>query len=219
MGAFSRDKGASRVCHDCGLGKPVEEFARSRECAGGIGWQCKPCRAVRWQTYAVRKRLEREAIPRVVPIPGNWKDVPGVAYAVSDDGRVWTYRHKRLLVGGLSRDGYRKVQIGGRGFFVHRLVAEAFVPGDGEQVRHIDGCKANNSASNLAWGTCQENIMDKWTHGTMPHGEKHHNNRIPEREIPAIRASKESNTAVAAKYGVSRTAIYLIRKGKNYGWL
>ena len=86
-------------------------------------------------------------------------------------------------------------------------------------MRHVDGVKLNNSAANLRWGTCQENILDKWGHGKMVVGEKHHNNRIPEKDIPSIRDSKESNAALGEKYGVSRTAIYLIRKGKNYGWL
>jgi hypothetical protein len=132
---------------------------------------------------------------------------------------VWSYKFGRVLRGIMSRDGYRKIQIAGKSVFLHRLVAEAFVPGMGEQVRHKDGDKLNNRADNLEWGTCQENILDKWKHGKMIIGEQHHNNRIPESEIPKIRASKESNAALGAKYGVSRTAIYLIRKRKNYGWL
>jgi len=180
--------------------------------------QTKERRAVYWQTYAAKKRAERALLPRPRPPAGIWKDI-GANHAISNDGRVWSYLHKRLLTGRLSRDGYRKVTVAGRDVFVHRLVAEAFVAGNGDQVRHIDGVKLHNSASNLEWGTCQENILDKWRHGKMVVGERHHNNRIPESEIPAIRASKESNAALGLKYGVSRTAIYLIRKGKNYGWL
>lgn len=181
------------------------------------GAERKAKRAAYWQTYAAKKRAERAAEPRPQPPVGNWKDVSPI-HAVSDDGRVWSYRHRRLLSGVMSRDGYRKVIISRKGVFVHRLVAESFVPGRGEQVRHKDGDKLNNSAANLEWGTCRDNILDKWKHGTMVVGERHHNNRIPESEIPLIRASAESNSALGRKYGVSRTAIYLIRKGKNYGW-
>lgn len=180
-------------------------------------------RAEYWQTYAAKRREAKALLPKPAPPAGNWKFLAGGLYAVSDDGRVWSQRYARLLAGSMSRDGYRKVQICADGKarhrFVHGLVAEQFVDGVGGQVRHLDGDKLNNRASNLSWGTCQQNIHDKWAHGKMVVGEKHHNNKIPEADIPAIRASVESNTAIASRYGVSRTAIYLIKKGKNYGWL
>lgn len=155
---------------------------------------------------------------------GNWQQVKSwPSYWVSDEGLVWSEASSRLLRGLTSRDGYRKIHLTGQGWqeqrFVHRLVAELFVEGSGEQVRHIDGDKLNNRASNLAWGTCRENIMDKWAHGKMPHGEAHHANKIPVAEVPAIRASAERTTDLAAKYGVSRPAIHAIKTGRSYGWL
>lgn len=155
---------------------------------------------------------------------GNWKQVEGwPPYWVSDDGRVWSESSGRLLKGLTSRDGYNKIHLSYSGrrkqMFRHRLVAEAFVSGTGDQVRHLDGDKANNNASNLAWGTCQENILDKWRHGTMPHGSSHHSATIPVEDVPAIRRSRESNSAIARRYGVSRTAIYAIKRGISYGWV
>lgn len=156
---------------------------------------------------------------------GEWRAVASApGYWVSKDGRVWSDRRGRLLSGLLSRDGYRKVQLSLMGKkpvqrFVHRLVAEAFLDGRGEQVRHLDGNKSNNAAENLAWGTCQQNILDKWDHGKMVIGERHHCAKVPLDAIPLIRASKESNTVLGERYGVTRAAIYNIRKGASYGWL
>lgn len=53
------------------------------------------------------------------------------------------------------------------GKYVHRLVAEAFIPNpDGlQEVNHIDGNKQNNCVGNLEWVSRQENITHAWSTG------------------------------------------------------
>lgn len=53
---------------------------------------------------------------------------------------------------------------------VHSLVAEAFCGprGEGQVVRHLDGSRNNNAASNLALGSSSENSFDAVRHGTHP---------------------------------------------------
>ena len=55
----------------------------------------------------------------------------------------------------LSKNGKRKW------FFVHRLVAEAFIPNPNnlEQVNHLDFNRKNNCVENLEWISLKENIQ------------------------------------------------------------
>lgn len=61
-----------------------------------------------------------------------------------------------------TKNGYMKINILKHGYYVHRLVAEAFLPNpDGKpQVNHKDGNKTNNESGNLEWVTNSENMLD-----------------------------------------------------------
>ncbi|HYH69326.1 MAG TPA: HNH endonuclease [Urbifossiella sp.] len=57
--------------------------------------------------------------------------------------------------------------VGGVTHSVHRLVLFAWVgpPGVGEECRHLDGNRSNNTVGNLAWGTPKENAADRTAMG------------------------------------------------------
>lgn len=122
--------------------------------------------------------------------PEEWRPIPGYEgiYEVSDRGRVRsldrTSSHGRRLRGQILkpvvRSGYLGVGLHASGVSrihsAHRLVLSAFVgpaPADME-ARHLDGDRSNNTASNLAWGTSQQNIRDQLRHGTQANARKTH---------------------------------------------
>lgn len=107
-------------------------------------------------------------------------------YEVTEDGHVfstesnWRGYCRRELEQHPNADGYPsvRVQIGGRRkrLAVHRLVAMWFLPARPSplhQIRHLDGDKANPAASNLAWGTEQDNADDRERHGRTSRGPRH----------------------------------------------
>jgi hypothetical protein len=102
-----------------------------------------------------------------------WKDIAGLEgrYQVSDDGYVRSLpdidARGRFMPGvvlkhSLSEKGYARVTLDGRTYKVHRLVAQAFVEGEGPQVNHKDGAKLHNRWQNLEWSTGSENQMHRY---------------------------------------------------------
>lgn len=91
---------------------------------------------------------------------------------VSDDGRVISYKkgtHRELKQSNNGL-GYLRVGVGhGNPVYVHRLVAETYVPNPSPelktQVNHKDGNKQNNSASNLEWLSPSENDIHAFSVG------------------------------------------------------
>ena len=91
-----------------------------------------------------------------------WKDVLNweTLYEVNENGEVRNKLTQHILVGDINGGGYHRVRLynknhipSKRRFFVHRLVAQAFIPNEYNlpEVNHKDMNKANNHISNLEW--------------------------------------------------------------------
>lgn len=108
-----------------------------------------------------------------------WKDIRGYEglYQVSNMGRVKSLSHTILRSNGFPQsfgerilsprhsNGYRMVtlcSIGEQGnFYVHRLVADAFIPNPNgyKEVNHKNEDKADNRAENIEWCSRRYNLL------------------------------------------------------------
>lgn len=160
-----------------------------------------------------------------------WKDIKGFEgyYQVSDLGRIRSLDRyvnnsisgKRLLRGMVMkiytfpRTGYCLVTLkncGAKTIFIHRLVAEAFIPNPDNkpEINHKDGDKTNNQASNLEWSTRQENIDHSWETGLIKNfGENHSHSIFTEKQILEIRENKDNlkQRQLAELYGTTQPVI------------
>lgn len=117
------------------------------------------------------------------------REVPyGVGYYINRTGDVYSKKFKtiRERVALPNSNGYLRVALycGAveKKFFVHRLVASAFLPivAGKNVVNHKDGNKQNNHVSNLEWVTHSENnthafrVLHKKHHMSGKFGAMHH---------------------------------------------
>ena len=123
------------------------------------------------------------------------------------------YRGVNLII-----DGKEKM------FYVHRLIAETFIPNPDNklEVNHIDGKKGNNCVSNLEWATQSENQFHAFKNGLQKSrkGSKHHAAKINEKiayEICVlILYSKFSMRIISEKTNSTYEIVSKINKGKRW---
>lgn len=158
-----------------------------------------------------------------------WRDVDGYdgKYQVSNFGRVKSFqRGERILKPGLDYKGYPYVALwhGGKGkhTFVHRLVAEAFIPNPDNkpQVNHVDGDKANNHTDNLEWCTQSENTRHAYVTGliSLPQGESNYQAKLTNEQAVYIRENPDGLTGreLARRFNTTPVTISDIQRGKKY---
>ena len=88
------------------------------------------------------------------------KDIKGYEgrYAITSCGKVWSYYRNRFMKPETTKNGYNRVILfdsngNKKHFFVHRLVAEAYLPNPYNLpcVNHKDEVRTNNYLNNLEW--------------------------------------------------------------------
>ena len=135
-------------------------------------------------------------------------------YAVSNFGRIYSNKSKKILKLIHRPDGYISVSLWdhgkGKHFLVHVLVCEAFhgpKPGPEYEVRHFpDQTKSNNNANNLQWSTHLINEQDK----------EYVLNDKQVIEIKKCLLNGETYKQISKKFNVIRMTVSQIARGKTY---
>lgn len=90
-------------------------------------------------------------------------------YAITEDGRVYSYKRKKFLKQGINKWGYYCVTLCKNGkqkeYKVHRLVATTYIPNPNNlpQVNHMDEDKSHNHWTNLEW--CDQKYNNNYNNG------------------------------------------------------
>lgn len=117
-------------------------------------------------------------------------------------------------------NGSVQVAYNGKAEYAHRLVLKLTVgePPEGTEACHScgNGHLGCITPGHLRWDTHQANIEDKFAHGTMLRGEAHGQAKLTEADVRVIRTDRRSVAELADMYGVSYSAIDLIRKRKRW---
>lgn len=124
------------------------------------------------------------------------------------------------------RNGYGTVNVNRSRVYVHILActhAHGDRPTPTHEAAHSCGNKACMNPRHLRWATRAENEADKLAHGTHNRGERQGRSKLSERDVRQIRseygAPGVSFATLAARYGVSRSAIQGVISRRAWAWL
>lgn len=139
---------------------------------------------------------------------------------VYPDGKVERSPHKKckdwtVCIESDNGAGYLTIGANEKRFYVHRLVAEAYLEKPSEkhtQVNHKDGNKSNNHVDNLEWITPSENIRHAHKEGFMENRSKLGKIvKRPDEDVEAVYRDIVLNgmgvAEAAKKHGFQRTTV------------
>jgi hypothetical protein len=158
-----------------------------------------------------------------------WKVVPqNRKYVISNMGRIASARggSSRVLSPFDNGKGYKQIRIttdAERNYYIHRLVAQAFIPNpeNKKEVNHIDANKSNNAVTNLEWVNLQENREHAKSTGLIWRGEKAPGAKLKEADVLDIRRifqenPKENKSEIGRRFGVGCEAIIKIVRRQRW---
>lgn len=140
-------------------------------------------------------------------------------YTITENGEIINNRNGKKLKPQPNGKGYLRVSIGGKLQFIHRLVAEKYIPNpeNKPQVNHKDGNKLNNSVDNLEWVSNMENRQHAVKNLLHLSGEKCPWSKITQKDVDFIRENKQYTARqIAEMFNISTTNVRTIRQGRSW---
>ena len=150
---------------------------------------------------------------------------------ITKSGRVFNTMGNEYRVS-TDRQGYVHFPHKGKAVYIHRLIAQYFVPqpflpllkSDKMIVNHIDGNKKNNNYENLEWVTYSQNTRHAYETGLekISYGENHHAHKFTIQDIKFIREHYKkrdknySSGALGRMFNVDPSTIRDIVKRKTW---
>lgn len=157
-----------------------------------------------------------------------WRKIPiHEQYEVSDHGNIRSKaiesRGCVILKKSRKSNGYQRISVynvdGSQNYlYVHRLVAEAFIPNPNNYpfVLHRDNNPSNNHWDNLRWGTQSENIRQAIDDGLMnPKGRF----KLTQQDATIIMEAIEhgfKQRSIAKYYNIHERTVCMIKKRKHW---
>lgn len=129
--------------------------------------------------------------------------------------------HKSCLLWPFYRGsgGYGYICHKGTNVTAHRRVLELHTKQQGAVARHKCDNPPCVNPHHLEWGSYSQNSMDRLRSNTHDRGERNSQAKLTKTQVLEIRKSKLSQSALAAKYGVSRSCIRLVLNRTTWNWL
>lgn len=150
-------------------------------------------------------------------------------YEVSNLGNVRSLLTGNLMKLGVTPFGYLRVNLRYancrkyKSFFVHRLVASAFIPNPRgcKEVNHKDSNRQNNKVTNLEWCTRKENVKHSFEFGNASNkGLRNPNSKLTLEDVEAIRALAKTkrfyNKKIAKFFRISAAMVDKIVRNDNW---
>lgn len=160
----------------------------------------------------------------------------GTKYNIYRDGRVWKNEHVTVRSDGVRRvwkpkwqptrirdadvgsgGGYVFIDLDGKTYLLHRVVAECFIPNTENlpDVNHKDGNRQNNCVENLEWISRSDNQK----HAYSVLGRKRNSVLSDEQMLEVARLRNEEGLPlkeIAASFGINFRTVSEIAKGKRF---
>lgn len=138
-------------------------------------------------------------------------------YLITERGEVINSKTGKILKPNDNGHGYLYIRLGrgGKNYYIHRLVAEAFIPNPDNlpEVDHIDTDKSNNRVENLRWVTREGNVHNPLT--IAKNRDNHYTKKVIATNKTGESLEFDSIVQAANYLGIGKTAITNCLKGRS----